>query len=126
VGNLAFQLADLYLEKDLKPEPPRQNPPPSGNAPAEEPAFDPATVKLVDYTGEYYSPELETTYTFEIRNDTLVSHHQRHDDMVLRPTKPDAFNINILGNLEFYRDKGKVAGFRASNGRVTNLKFIKQ
>lgn len=124
VGDLAYQVADLYLKDQLKEQskPPaqQQNPPPA------ETPFDPSTVKLQDYAGAYFSPELETTYWFEVKNDTLVSHHQRHDDMQLKPTKTDGFNIGILGNLEFYRDKGKVAGFRASNGRVRNLKFIKQ
>ncbi|HZY82788.1 MAG TPA: serine hydrolase domain-containing protein [Cyclobacteriaceae bacterium] len=124
VGDLSFQLADLYLKDELKPEEekPRQN----NNNPPAEPAFDPKKVKLADFTGKYYSPELETTYEFVVKNDTLVSHHQRHDDMKLRPTKPDGFNVFILGNLDFYREKGKVAGFRASNGRVRNLKFIRQ
>jgi CubicO group peptidase (beta-lactamase class C family) len=128
VGDLTYQLADLYLEKDFKPDPKKEEAPqPSNNNnnPEEKP-FDPATMKLADYTGTFYSPELETSYVFEVVNDTLVSHHQRHDDMKLRPTKPDRFDINILGNLEFFREKGKIAGFRASNGRVRNLKFIRQ
>lgn len=125
VGDLAFQLADLYLEKEFRPEPEKQNPPPNNNQ-ANDPPFDPKTVNLGEYTGTFYSPELETTYELVVANDTLVSHHQRHDDFKLRPTKVDRFSINILGDLDFYREKGKVMGFRASNGRVRNLKFIKQ
>jgi CubicO group peptidase (beta-lactamase class C family) len=123
VGDLAYQVADLYLKDELKPQP--EAPAAQQNPPAETP-FDPSTLKLADYAGTYFSPELETTYRFEVKNDTLIAHHQRHDDMQLRPTKADGFNINILGNLDFYREKGKVAGFRASNGRVRNLKFIRQ
>jgi CubicO group peptidase (beta-lactamase class C family) len=130
VGGLAFELAELYLQKDFKPEPPRENnPPPANNnnqAQAGETPFDPKSVNLSDYTGSFYSPELDTRYEFVVVNDTLVSHHQRHDNWKLRATKPDQFNITILGNLDFYREKGKVAGFRASNGRVRNLKFVKQ
>ncbi len=123
VGDMAYQLADLYLASEIKTEKPNDSP---QDQPPPQAPFDPASVKLADYTGVYYSPELETTYTFEVVNDTLTSHHQRHDDMKLRPTKPDVFNINILGNLEFYRDKGKIAGFRASNGRVRNLNFVRK
>jgi CubicO group peptidase (beta-lactamase class C family) len=127
VTDLSFQLADLYLEKDFEPEPKKsEESQPAPNNTQDQPAFDPNSVRLADYTGKYYSPELETTYEFVIVNDTLVSHHQRHDDMKLRPTKPDGFNISLLGNLAFYRDKGKIAGFRASNGRVRNLNFIRQ
>jgi CubicO group peptidase (beta-lactamase class C family) len=126
-SDLAYQLADLYLEKEFKPEPPRQNNNGNNNNNnADEAPFDPSSVELADYTGKFYSPELETLYTFEVVNDTLVSHHQRHDDMKLRALKPDVFGVNILGDLAFYRENGKVAGFRASNGRVRNLKFIKQ
>lgn len=127
VGDLAFQTADLYLKDELKEEKKPENKPDNNSQNQEEkPAFDPSTVKLADYAGAYFSPELETTYWFEVKNDTLMSHHQRHDDMRLTPTKADGFNINILGNLEFYRENGKVAGFRASNGRVRNLKFVRQ
>jgi CubicO group peptidase (beta-lactamase class C family) len=124
VGDLTYQLADIYLKDDLKPEQKKEQDRPNNDQP--QALFDRSTVKLSDYAGAYFSPELETTYWFEVKNDTLVSHHQRHDDMKLEPTKADGFNINILGNLEFYREKGKVAGFRASNGRVRNLKFIRQ
>jgi CubicO group peptidase (beta-lactamase class C family) len=124
VGTLAYELADAYLKDQYKPEPRKEET--QNTPPAEQPKFDPKTVKLADYSGKFYSPELETTYTLEVANDTLVSHHQRHDDMKLTPTKVDGFRINILGNLEFYRENGKVAGFRASNGRVRNLKFIRQ
>lgn len=126
VGSLGFELADLYLKDQLKPEPERPNNNPPNNNQSAEPPFDPKTVKLSDYTGSFYSPELETRYEFAVENDTLVSHHQRHDDWKLRPTKVDQFNITILGDLTFYRENGKIAGFRASNGRVRNLKFIKQ
>jgi CubicO group peptidase (beta-lactamase class C family) len=126
-GGLAFELVDMYLGKDFKPEPPKENtPPPSNNDQSKEVPFDAKTVKLSDYTGSFYSPELETRYELVVVNDTLVSHHQRHDDFKLRPVKADQFNVNILGNLEFYRENGKITGFRASNGRVRNLKFIKQ
>lgn len=124
VGSLAYQLAELYLAADLKPDTKPVEPP--AEAPPAEPPFDPKTVTLADFTGSYFSPELETTYHFEVVNDTLVAHHQRHDDMKLRPIKSDVFGVNILGDLAFYREKGKVAGFRASNGRVRNLKFIRQ
>lgn len=124
VWDLAYQLADVYLADQMKEEAPAETP--ENNAPAVEPPFDSKTVKLEEYTGKYYSPELETTYTFAVENDTLTTHHQRVDDMKMRPTKPDVFDVASFGKIEFYREKGKVAGFRASNGRVRNLKFIRQ
>ena len=122
--DMSYQLADLYLEKEFLPEEKKAEPPPS--TPAPQPEFDPKSVRLDEFAGKYYSPELETTYSLEVVNDTLVAHHQRHDDMKLAATKKDGFNINILGDLDFTRDKGKVTGFKASNGRVRNLVFSKE
>ena len=92
-----------------------------------EPPFDPAGVRLSEFTGKFYSPELETSYTMEVKNDTLIAHHQRHDDLKLAPYKKDGFTTNFLGNLEFIRNgAGLVTGMKASNGRVRNLVFNKE
>lgn len=123
-GEISYMLADMYLEKEFKSLPKEERP----TTPPEErkPAFDPSTVALKDFEGKFYSPELETTYTFRVTNDTLTAYHQRHDDMKLTATAVDEFDISILGTLTFTRDKGAITGFKASNGRVRNLMFIKQ
>lgn len=121
-GGLSYALADAILAKELVPDKPSNVPPPS---PAKEP-FDSKT-KLSDYVGKYYSDELETRYTFDVVNDTLTSHHQRHDDQKLSGESKDAFSMNYLGTIAFTRDKsGKVTGFKASNGRVRNLVFTRE
>ena len=123
-GGLSYELANIYLAKELKEKPSQVPPPPPSE---EEPPFDPASVKLSEFTGRFYSPELETFYTLEIKNDTLVAHHQRHNDLKLAPYKKDGFTTNFLGNLEFTRNgKGQVVGMKASNGRVRNLVFNKE
>ena len=97
-------------------------------APKADP-FDASKVKLSDYTGRYYSEELETYYDLEVKNDTLIAHHQRHDDFKLIPTKPDGFQATAwwMGNLEFTRDGGrKVNGMKANSGRVMNLGFTRR
>ena len=107
-GGLSYELANIYLAKELKEKPSQVPPPPPSK---EEPPFDPASVKLSEFTGRFYSPELETFYTLDIKNDTLVAHHQRHDDLKLAPYKKDGFTTNFLGNLEFTRNgKGQVIG----------------
>ncbi len=123
-GSLSYLLADIVLAKELKPEKPSNIPPPPPG-PAKEP-FDPNT-KLADFAGKYYSDELETRYTFDVVNDTLTSHHQRHPDQKLKPETKDAFAMNYLGTVVFERNKaGKVIGFKASNGRVRNLVFVRE
>ncbi len=124
-GGLSYSLADLYLGKDFVVE--KEKPKPPAAAEPEKKPFDPSGVKLSDFTGKYYSPELETSYTFDVVNDTLTAHHQRHDDLKLIPTKADGFETRILGNVEFTRNKAKqVVGLKLSNGRVRNLVFIRE
>jgi len=90
--------------------------------------FDPTMVVLNDFAGDYYSPELNTTYTFIAGNGKLNAKHQRISDFNLTPAKTDIFNSNqwFFGQVEFTRDAdGKVTGCRVSNGRVRNLRFEK-
>ena len=123
-GEISYLLADMYLEKEFKSLPKEERP----STPPEEkkPPFDPSAVVLKDFEGKFYSPELETAYTFKVTNDTLTAYHQRHDDMKLAATATDEFSISILGKLTFTRDKGVINGFKATDGRVRNLVFIKQ
>ena len=83
---------------------------------------------LEQYTGEYYSDELGTTYTLAVKDDALVATHRRHNDIPLEFNKVD----NFLGNhwffrkLNFIRDADKrIDGFLLTGGRVRNLRFDK-
>ena len=83
----------------------------------------PATLK--EYTGKFYSPELETTYTVFLKNDKLTTHHTRHGDIEATLLKTDV--VRWLGWITRYQrnDDGKVTGLLAtqggSQGRVRNV-----
>jgi CubicO group peptidase (beta-lactamase class C family) len=127
-GMISYTLADQFLKDVLKEDPKKEEPPQQQNNNPETP-FDPKLVKLNEYTGKFYSSELETFYEIELKNDTLVAHHSRHDDFRLTPTKTDGFRSDVwwMGDIEFIRDAAKrVTGMKASNGRVVNLKFVTQ
>lgn len=125
-AGLSFKIADLYLADELKPDPAVQPPPTSSVAVSEDKPFDRSTVKLSDFTGRFYSPELETTYSLVVIRDTLVAQHQRHADRKLVVKKQDEFSADFLGTVAFTRDRGgRVSGFKVSNGRVRNLAFRK-
>jgi len=84
--------------------------------------------KLSEYAGNYYSEELQTSYSLAVEDSILVAHHQRHDDIVLQPQDVDVFTASNwgLGRIEFFRDtKNKIDGFRLNSGRVRNLLFIR-
>ena len=92
------------------------------------PDFDPATVSLAEFTGDYYSPELNTTYTFVVESGKLIARHFRTGDVALTPFKTDAFSGNqwYFGQVEIIRDSSnQVTGCKIGTGRVTNLRFDK-
>lgn len=99
-GRLALQVADIYLADHYKP--------------------------LTEFAGGYYSEELDTTYTIEVRDSDLMARHSRHDDVCLTPGKADEFegDCGWLQQIRFTRNNRKrITGFRLTGGRVRNLWF---
>ena len=87
-----------------------------------------SSVILADYSGDYYSEELSTTYTFTVVGDSLVAKHSRLSDFKLNYIKDDMFfgEAWFFGQVEFIRDENKViTGCMVSNDRVRNLFFEK-
>lgn len=85
--------------------------------------------QLTEYTGNYYSEELGTTYTFVVNDGQLVAQHRRHEDIKLMPEQADAFfsGVWFFGQVKFMRDQSKrITGLKVSNERATNLHFDKQ
>lgn len=122
-GGMANTIANVYLGDQMKSErsAPAAAPPP----PAPEQPFDPKSVKLDDFAGSYYSDELQTAYTLEVMNDTLVAHHQRLDDIRFNPTRPNEFFAPGMGRVVFAQERGRVSQMFVSNGRVRNLRFTR-
>jgi hypothetical protein len=90
--------------------------------------FDKTSVNLSDFSGEFYSEELSTTYNFTVVDDSLVAKHSRLSDFNLNPIKEDMFNGEawFFGQVEFIRNADDViTGCKVSNGRVRNLYFEK-
>ncbi len=85
--------------------------------------------QLTQFAGEYYSPELGTSYTMVLKDGKLVAQHRRHDDISLTELDGDLFSGNrwFFQTLQFTRDNEKrITGFRLTSGRVRNLRFDKQ
>lgn len=83
---------------------------------------------ISEFTGKYYSEELDTYYTLYMEGDELKGSHTRHGDFpieILRENYLEA-DLWVFGNIQVQRDKNnKVTGLRVSNGRVRNLWFEK-
>ncbi|MCY4552118.1 MAG: hypothetical protein OXC79_00475, partial [Candidatus Poribacteria bacterium] len=83
--------------------------------------------QLTEFEGNYYTEELDTTYSIRVQGNQLIAQHIRHDDILL--TYADG---HFLGNTWFFpeirfirNDTGQVIGFRLTGGRVKNLRFEK-
>ena len=125
--SLAEKVADLYLVDVLAPveafEPEKMAEPDEGTK--SEPLV---PEQLAEFEGDYYTAELDTTYTIGVRGDGLVAQHRRHDDIVLTYTdghfRGEAW---FFPEIHFLRDDtGRVTGFRLTGNRVRNLYFEKK
>ena len=90
--------------------------------------FDITTVNLSDFSGDFYSEELSTTYSFIIVEGKLIARHSRLSDFSLNPIKEDMFSGTawFFGQTEFIRDSNStITGCKVSSGRVRNLYFKK-
>jgi CubicO group peptidase (beta-lactamase class C family) len=88
-----------------------------------EESWAPTPEELADYTGRYFSREIETFYTIAIEEDHLVLQQRRMEDRNLRPREEDDFAGGGL-EVSFERDRnGVVIGFYVSNTRTRGVRF---
>ena len=122
--NLAKKIADIYLADVLAPKAPEPE-----KQPSERTETEPLSPEqLSEFEGDYYTEELDTTYTIGVRGDRLVAQHRRHDDISL--TCADDHFVGdawFFSEVHFTRDDaGRVTGFKLTGNRVKNLCFKKK
>lgn len=81
---------------------------------------------LADYTGRYFSEELEVFYTIEEAEGELHLMHRRMEEPVsLAHNTGDQFTGGFpIATLDFERDDaGRITGFRGGNGRTRGVWF---
>lgn len=90
----------------------------------------PATAaQLTQFAGDYYSPELGTSYKLVVTDGKLVAQHRRHDDIPLTELEADLFSSTrwFFQTVQFTRDSEKrITGFRLTSGRARNVRFDRQ
>lgn len=86
-----------------------------------------ATPQLSEFSGTFYSSEIEATYTIILKDDKLVLRRKNVDgETALVSQFADAFSASGTGSIRFTRDdQNRVNGFLLSTGRVRNLRFIR-
>lgn len=90
--------------------------------------FAPDAEALKEYTGRFYSEELDTAYDFKVSEGKIVASHQRHPDIVFTPVKRDDFSGSawFFRQAAFGRDaSGRVTLVKVSSGRVRDVVFRK-
>lgn len=87
---------------------------------------DTSGISLNDYTGSFFSNELDVTYVFEIENELLmVSIGGKQGTMDCTISEIDQFTMEF-GLVRFQRKNGSISGFELDSGRVKNLSFEKR
>ena len=125
--NLAEKVADIYLADALAPE--ETSEPEKTVESAEDTKPEPlAPEQLTEFEGDYYTEELDTTYTIRVREDGLVAQHIRHNDILLTYADSHFHGDSwFFPEIHFTRDDaGQVTGFRLTGNRVRNLSFEKK
>lgn len=82
-------------------------------------------INLAEYTGQFYNDELETSYTFIVK-DGVLEFSSNKEPVQLTATDKDHFYSN-WGDIIFSRDAGgNINGFSLNHIRVKNLHFVKK
>jgi len=87
------------------------------------------TAEFLPYTGVYWSDELETQYTFLVRDGALFARHAHHGEIALTPTTKDQFSTGwwFAPNVTFIRDAtGNISGVTLGGGRITAIAFTRK
>jgi hypothetical protein len=87
------------------------------------------TTDFLPYTGVYWSDELETQYTFLVRDGALYARHAHHGEVALVLTGKDQFFTGwwFAPNVKFVRDAaGNISGVTLGGGRVAAVAFTRK
>ncbi len=82
-------------------------------------------LELKEFLGEYFSPELNTTYKAILKDDKITFTHARSSDFVITADKSDLFLFDGYRFMFERNDNNQITGFRVSAERVQNLLFKK-
>jgi hypothetical protein len=88
--------------------------------------YEPGLADLEALEGSYFSKELETFYTLEVKDTVLTLMIKNTKDIALKPIEEDVFqgDVFFIGELAFLRDPvGDIRGFTVSNGRTRGIYF---
>jgi hypothetical protein len=121
-----YQIAEIFLKNKLNETEKINTPTNSEVIVKNKPADKIIPVDLKEYCGNYYSEELDFTYTFAVENEMLVLRIGYSKKITLTQLNNDLFGAEEMGRLfKFDKNGKKIVGFTMDAGRVKNLKFTR-
>jgi len=125
---LAYQVADIYLASELKPQTPKARATPSTRQPTNVPTpISLNATQLAGYVGDYYSDELQVTYRVVLENGKLSMKYRQVVNGELVPMAQDVFKLYGVVGVQFIRDdRNQVSGFVPQNGGARNIRFLRR
>jgi CubicO group peptidase (beta-lactamase class C family) len=85
--------------------------------------------ELAEFVGVYWSEELETQYTFFLKDGRLLGIHAHHGEFPLTHNTSDKFGTPLwfMHDVGFLRDEaGKITGATLGGGRVAGVHFVRK
>lgn len=123
-GALARQVADLYLADQIKPAEAKSSSAPAADSP--QPSLTLTAEQLSEYTGAYYSEELDATYQIVIEDGTLFVKARNAPRVGLVSQTKDEFQ-RLGATFSFTRnDRRQVTGFALGGGRAKGIQFVRK
>lgn len=85
------------------------------------------TEDLKEYTGTFYSSELETFYTISLKEDKLIGYHSRFGEFDIQILKQDVLSWSGMAVSKYKRNKnGSITGLTITMSRIRDLWFEKK
>jgi len=123
-GALARQIADIYLADQLKPAEAKTNSTPAASGPPQTVTL--TAEQLTEYTGVYYSEELDATYRIVVDDGKLFIKARNTPRAILSANTMDEFR-RMGSTLKFVRnDQRQITGFVLNGGRSTGIQFVRK
>jgi CubicO group peptidase (beta-lactamase class C family) len=82
-------------------------------------------MNLEEYCGNYFSTELDVTYSLFVENGMLKVRIKNNDPFELTIEGTDQF-ASMSRLYRFVRENGEISGFKLDAGRVKNISFMKR
>src|SRR5262245_25548831 len=121
---LARQMADIYLADQLKPAEAKSNSSPKAPGPPQTVTL--TAERLTEYTGVYYSEELDATYRLDVGQGNLFLQARNAPRAILSSNTRDEF-LRMGSTLKFVRnDQRQITGFVLNGGRSTGIQFVRK